>query len=254
MATKADLIFDKPIMNAAGALGFAPDPRAPITWSELGSFVTNPISLRPRGVTRLPTAETYAGGCLVHTGLPNPGFSAVQARFAHRWAEAPLPIIVHLIGDRPEEARQMVRRLEGMDNVLGIELSFAPLLADDLIVLGLEMCRGELPLIASLPLEQMLRLGPRAMQAGASAVSMATPRGAVPRDDGQVSGRLYGPSVFPAAFEVLRASVRLGLPCIAAGGLYSSESIGAMLGAGALAVQVDTAFWLPRTDFHSLVD
>ena len=46
--SKRDLYFRKPLMNAAGTLGFSPDPRASVAWEDLGAFVTNPISLRPR--------------------------------------------------------------------------------------------------------------------------------------------------------------------------------------------------------------
>ena len=250
---KADLIFARPFMNAAGMLGFAPDPRAPVPWSDLGAFVTNPLSLRPRAVTRQPTLLRYPGGILLHTGLPNPGFTAVLARYARRWADSPLPIIVHLIGDRPEEAKDMTRRLESLDNILAIELSFAPLLADDLIVLAIDMCRGELPLIGCLPPEQVLRLGARAMQAGAAAISLAPPRGALPQHGNPIGGRLFGPGVFPQALEVVRAASKSSLTCIGAGGISSKADADSMLGAGAIAVQYDTLLWLPPAAIDGVV-
>ena len=64
------------------------------------------------------------------------------------------------MADRPEEIQRMVRMLESQENVLAAELGFAPLLANDIIMLTLEMCLGELPLIFSLPVEQVLSLGP----------------------------------------------------------------------------------------------
>ena len=112
--SKADLIFARPIMNAAGMLGFTPDPRAPVPWSDFGAFITNPVSLRPRRVTGHPALMPYPGGLLLHTGLPDPGFRAVVERYARRWADSPMPVIVHLISDRPEEAKEMARRLEGL--------------------------------------------------------------------------------------------------------------------------------------------
>jgi hypothetical protein len=45
---KQDLYFSKPVMNAAGMLGFTPSFRDSIPWGDFGVFVTNPISLRPR--------------------------------------------------------------------------------------------------------------------------------------------------------------------------------------------------------------
>src|SRR6187200_3394798 len=192
---KRDIYFSKPIMNAAGSLGFAPDPRAGISLESFGAFVTNPFSLRPRQPTAKPTALEHAGGFLLHTGLPNPGFNSGLKKYAAKWSRSELPIIVHLMADRPEETQRMVRMLESQENVMAVELGFAPLLANDIILLTLEMCLGELPLIFSLPLEQVLSLGPRLIQDGAQAISIAMPRGALTKPDSPlITGRLYGPS------------------------------------------------------------
>src|SRR5574342_948984 len=174
---KQDLTFSTPYMNEAGTLGFAPDYRAPIPWDTFGAFVTDPLSLRPRAPAASPALVEYPGGFLLHTGLPNPGLSAAIKKYAHRWADSRLPIIVHLMADRPEESMRMVGSLEGRENIAAVELGFAPLLADDILLLTIEMCLGELPLIVSLPVEQVLSLGPRAVQAGAAAISLAAPRG-----------------------------------------------------------------------------
>jgi len=163
------------------------------------------------------------------------------------------------MADRPEETQKMVRMLETQENVMAVELGFAPLLADDILLLTLEMCLGELPLIFSLPIEQVLSLGPRLIQDGAQAISIAAPRGALsltpnpsPMGRGElVTGRLYGPSLFPQTLETVHSAAKLGLPIIGAGGVYSKENAGAMLSAGALAVQVDTALWNPASTFSA---
>lgn len=243
---KRDLTFPKPIMNAAGTLGFAPDRRAPVAWEDFGAFVTNPLSLRPRRPAAEPALIAYPGGFLLHTGLPNPGLAAALQKYARRWADAFLPIIVHLIADRPEETARMVERLEGLENIIAAELGFAPQLADDIVLIAVEMCLGELPLIVSLPAEQILRLGPRVFQVGAAALSLAPPRGRLARrGSSPVSGRLYGPGLLPQALEVVYNAARIGLPLIAAGGAYSNGDANAMLAAGALAVQMDAMLWLP---------
>ena len=239
---KRDLYFRKPLMNAAGSLGFAPDSRVGISLDSFGAFVTNPFSLRPRKPAAHPEVIEYPGGFLLHSGLPNPGFSAGVKRYASRWDKSDLPVIVHLMADRPEETQQMVRMLETHENVMAAELGFAPLLADDILLLTLEMCLGELPLIFSLPLEQVLSLGPRLIQEGAQAISISAPRGALMKDQ-LVTGRLYGPSLFPRALETVYSAAKLGLPIIGAGGVWTKENADAMLAAGALAVQVDAVLW-----------
>ena len=239
-------------MNAAGALGFAPDSRVGIDLDAFGAFVTNPFSLRPRKPAAQPQVIEYPGGFLLHSGLPNPGFNAGIKKYASRWDKADLPVIVHLMADRPEETQRMVRMLETHENVMAAELGFAPLLADDILLVTLEMCLGELPLIFSLPVEQVLSLGPRLIQDGAQAISIAAPRGALPSlfSEGDssgvrtpVTGRLYGPSLFPRALETIYSSVKLGLPIIGGGGAWTKENAEAMLSVGALAVQVDAVLW-----------
>ena len=247
---KRDLYFSKPLMNAAGSLGFAPDTRVGISLDSLGAFVTNPFSLRPRKPAAQPEVVEYLGGFLLHSGLPNPGFNAGIKRYSSRWDKSDVPVIVHLMADRPEETQRMVQMLEMHENVMAAELGFAPLLADDILLLTLEMCLGELPLIFSLPVEQVLRLGPRLIQDGAQAISISAPRGALPGTRGQkkadkdiLTGRLYGPSLFPRALETVYSAARLGLPMIGAGGVWNKENAEAMLSAGALAVQVDAVLW-----------
>ena len=255
---KRDLYFSKPFMNTAGSLGFTPDTRTGISREPFGAFVTNPFSLRPRLPAAKPELIEYPGGFLLHTGLPNPGLNAGLKKYSAKWSRADLPIIVHLMADRPEETQRMVRMLESQENVMAAELGFAPLLADDIIMLTLEMCVGELPLIFSLPVEQVLSLGPRLIQDGAQAISIAAPRGASysplllgegPGVREITHGRLYGPSLFPQTLETVSSAAKLGLPIIGSGGVWSEENADAMISVGALAVQVDAVLWNPHFTF-----
>jgi dihydroorotate dehydrogenase (NAD+) catalytic subunit len=267
---KRDLYFSKPFMNAAGTLGYAPDPRLGMASDSFGAFVTNPVSLRPRVPAAKPEIIEYPGGFLLHSGLPNPGFNSTVRKYASRWNKSDLPVIVHLMADRPEETQHMIKMLELQENVMAAELGFAPLLADDILLITLEMALGELPLIFSLPVEQVLGLGPRLMQEGAQAISISAPRGALaltpnpspPRAERSgsvveagrgelITGRLYGPSLFPRALETVYSAARLGLPIIGAGGVWSKENADAMLAAGALAVQVDAVLWNPGAIFSA---
>ena len=131
---------------------------------------------------------------------------------------------------------------------MAVELGFAPLLSDDILYVALEMCQGELPLVVSLTAEQVTRIGARVMQAGAAAISLSAPRGAIPGAEGGslTMGRLYGPSLFPQALELVHTAARMGLPVIGAGGLWKREQAEAMIAAGALAAQVDARLWLPQ--------
>jgi dihydroorotate dehydrogenase (NAD+) catalytic subunit len=252
---KRDLYFSKPLMNAAGSLGFIPDPHSGISLDSFGAFVTNPVSLRPRLPTSKPDMLIFPGGFLLHTGLPNPGLTNVLKKYSAKWGRADLPIIVHLMADRPEEAKHMVEMLEGIENVMAVELGFAPQLADDIITITLEMCLGEMPLIFSLPSEQVLTLGPRLIQHGAMAISISSPRGAmIPKipthlnigREEIITGRLYGPSLFPQTMEAVYSASKIGLPIIASGGIWTEKDAADSLSAGAMAVQLDASLWVPK--------
>lgn len=249
---KQDLYFKFPYLNAAGTLGFDPMRFIRQIGSlnlqgtlELGAFITNPISMRPRSPTAHPAVLAYSGGFLLHNGLPNPGLDSVLKHYARKWRDSPLPVIVHLMADRPEETARMARKLENIENVMAVELGFAPGLSDDILRYSLDMSQGELPIIINLPAEQILTLGPQLFQDGAVALSLAAPRGALFQAGKLVSGRMFGPGLFPKSLEIIQSASRLGLGVIGAGGVYSLQDAKDMLAAGALAVQIDTALWNP---------
>jgi dihydroorotate dehydrogenase (NAD+) catalytic subunit len=243
---KQDLYFSSPFLNAAGSLGFDPARYLRQEHSlSLGAFVTNPISRRPRKPANHPSVVDYTGGFLLHSGLPNPGIDAGLKRYARRWTDSPVPVIPHLMADRPEEAATMTRRLEDIENVMAVEFGFAPGLSDDILRYALEMSIGELPIIINLPHEQVLSLGPRLLEEGASAISLAPPRGKLFLEGRLSGGRMYGPGLLPRSLEIVHTAARLGMPVIATGGIYSLDDAQAMLQVGAIAVQFDAALWLP---------
>lgn len=212
-----------------------------------GAFVTNPLSLRPRLPTSHPALVEFPGGFLLHTGLPNPGLNAALKKYSAKWNRADLPIIVHLMADRPEETQRMVQELENVENVMAVQLGFAPLLSDDIILLNLEMCLGEVPLIFALPHEQVLTLGRQLIDGGATAISIASPRGAMFDKHGNlVTGRMFGQALFPRALDVIRSAVMSGIPIIGSGGISSDADAESMLKVGALAVEIDTRLWVPK--------
>jgi dihydroorotate dehydrogenase (NAD+) catalytic subunit len=251
--TKFDLYLDPPVMNAAGTLGFAPDLRGPVDLSQFGAFVTNPISQAPRrpasGTRYLPTA----GGFLLHTGHPNPGLRQVLRKHRRQWGRTSLPVIVHLLALEPRTLAEMVERLEGVEGVMGVEVGLPPGVDASHGRAFIQAAMGELPIIARVNLEQVLAEAGQTLpileaviQAGASAISLSAPRGSLPGPDGRIiSGRLYGPAVFPLALRAVENIAAAGLPVIASGGVYHPDQQQAMLAAGALAVQLDARLWQP---------
>jgi dihydroorotate dehydrogenase (NAD+) catalytic subunit len=241
---RQDLSLSSPWLNAAGMQGFRP----PREWgwpAPQGAFVTNPLSLTRRTPAEARACQPYPGGFLLHTGLPNPGLREVLRHQARRWEHSALPVWLHLMADSPETVARMVAMLEGLESVAALELGFAPETAPKDCLALVEAASGDLPVIAALPLtaagEPWLK---DFAAAGASAISLGAPRGALPRaGGGTVSGRLYGPGLFPLALAAVGAAKDCGLPVIAGAGVYRLQEGQALLSAGAWAVQLDAVLW-----------
>ena len=241
---KQDLYLEKPVVNAAGMLGFAPDQRGTTHLEQLGAFITNPISRRPRQVAGARSYLPYPGGFLLHTGLPNPGISAVIRQNRRRWAAAPLPIIVHLIAETPGTLAEMVRKLEGLENVLALEIDLAPDCTPEHLEALFKAAEGELPVVISLGPEPLPILLSVARQLNPAALHLTAPRGTLPGADGDlVSGRFYGPAILPLMLNAARESVKSGLPVIVDGGIYERAQADAFLEAGVLAVGLGAVLW-----------
>lgn len=245
---KYDLPFRSPLMNAAGSLGFVPPTNASIDWDRFGAFVTNPISLGRRIPATNARQISFAGGFLLHTGYPNPGFENALRRFRQAWSRAPVPILIHLIPRNAHELAAMIPLLEYCDNLIGIEVGIAP---DIMIEAGVELLQAafsELPVILRLPLDRARELIPyleSSLDDGRiTAISLGPSRGELPLPEGGFfRGRLYGPAILPVALAAVSALSQGSLPVIGAGGIYRQQDINAMLSAGATAVQLDAVLW-----------
>jgi len=231
-------------MNAAGMLGFAPDSKGLVDISAFGAFITNPISRSPRKPAGGTRFLAYPGGFLLHTGLPNPGLSEVIRRYGARWARSPIPVILHLLTQGPDELAIMVERLEMVEGVMGIEVGLPPDATSELAYQMAQAAIGELPVIVRVGLDISEDIVQTIIDVGVSAISLGAPRGTMLGDSGaQVSGRLYGPGIFPMALRTVEKFSGLGIPIIGGGGVYQTSEIDAMLKAGASAVQVGAALW-----------
>lgn len=240
-----DLGLRKPLMNAAGILGFAPDSDQRVDYSCLGAFITHPLSLLPRKPAQTARCVPFPGGFLLHMGLPNPGLKAVIRRYRDIWERSSLPIWIHLLGTDPADIEQMVLSLEEIPGVAGFELGLPADLDVRMVGSLVQAAQGELPLMVRIPLERVVDLaGVIIRQFPQVVLSLGPARGKLPgRGAGLQTGRLYGPSVFPQALMALERALLFDVPVVAAGGVYSSEQARLMLEAGAEAVQLDTVIW-----------
>ena len=241
---RQEISLNSVFINAAGTLGFAPPAHWPIPETP-GAFVTNPISLTPRSPAGERALIPFPGGFLLHTGFPNPGISRILRRYGERWAQSRTPIWAHLLASSPGEVQQMVQRLEGVEGVMAIELGLPPGLGSSAALELVQAAYGELPLVVSLPLtsagEAWLAEFP---QLGVSAITLSAPRGTLLNEAGHpVSGRLFGPALFPLVMAGVHSLRRLGMQVIAGAAVYQLKDVQALQEAGAWAVQLDSVLW-----------
>lgn len=243
---KRGLTLRGPLLNAAGVLGFAGEYRGLLDFSQLGAFVTNPITLHARTPAAPPNAVALPDGVLIHTGLPNPGLRAALRRFPREWERdlirLGVSVILHLAATTPAEVRRSVDWIEREERVSGVELGFRDDVTADELEMLVRPARGGAPLIARLPAGRGLELAGAATRAGADALTVSAPPR---RTVGAVTGRYYGRDCLPAALDEVRAVCALlpETPVIGAGGLFTPDDVRAMREAGAVAVQLDAALW-----------
>lgn len=241
---KRDLVLTKPFVNLPGMLGFAPDPHSMPFLEELGAFVTNPLSRNPRKPAKNRACLPFPGGFLLHTGWPNPGIHRAITRYKHRWAGAPLPVIVHLLVESPLELAEMAHMLEGLENILALELGLPPNCSPADLKDLLYAASGEYPVLVSLAPEQVPVLIEKLVMVQPAAIHLTGPRGTLPQENGGlVSGRLYGPSFFPLTLSAARTLVASGLCVIAGCGVFDPGQVQALIDLGITAVSLHSSIW-----------
>ncbi len=259
---KQPLILKSPVMPAAGVFGFGGEYGQLVAIDRLGAVITNPITLAPRKPARGPHVVPLIGGALLHTGLPNPGVSAVIRQYEARWRALSVPLIVHVAATTPDSMRRCAELLDRIEVVAALEIGVHDqITAGDLTEMLKAAHEGTLkPLLVRLPLHSAAALaevitGPEPtpdnwLDAGglADALVIAAPPRGTARDPGTgqlVGGRLYGPWIKPMCLlAVGQIAAAVDLPVIGCGGVHSAQDVRDYLEAGAVAVQVDSAVWV----------
>lgn len=110
----ADLVFQNPIVLAAGTAGYGEELTGVVRLDALGGFVTKAVSMDPRAGAPAPRVAEFEGGMINAVGLANPGLSAVRSDHLP-WLASHLPQtrkIVNVVGFTVDEFAGVVSGLE----------------------------------------------------------------------------------------------------------------------------------------------
>lgn len=109
-----DLVFQNPIVLAAGTAGYGEELQGVMRLDVLGGFVTKAVSLEPRHGAPAPRVAEFPGGMINAVGLANPGLEDVCAEQIP-WMAAHLPSvrkIVNVVGFTVGEFPAVIAGLE----------------------------------------------------------------------------------------------------------------------------------------------
>lgn len=236
---RREFLLRRPVMPAAGFLGYGRAYAGVVDPRSFGALVTRTTTLQPFTGPSPGFARTR-GGFVFSLPPSNPGLSAVLRQFVPSWLRWEAPVILSVWAATPEEAAALARRLEPEPTVAGVELLVHPEAQEKWLeeVMAAVQSECDLPVLVKLPLGLPADLVSVAVEAGASALVLAIPHLGMSSDG--LMGPLYGPGILPHTLRALAgAASRVDVPLIASGGIYDLADAGSCAAAGATAVQLD---------------
>jgi dihydroorotate dehydrogenase (NAD+) catalytic subunit len=270
------LILPNPILVASGTFGYGVEYGDVVDVDRLGAICCKGTTLKPRIGNPTPRVTETPGGMLNSIGLQNPGVDAVIAKYAETWTTWRTPVLVNVAGESVHDYVEVVRRLDGVPGVAGIELNIS---CPNVGAGGLQFAIDpgaaaevtaavrrvtDLALLVKLsPNVADIRPIARAIaDAGADALTaINTLSGIAVSADrsrpllGNIYGGLSGPAVKPVALRVVyEAAQAVRIPVVAIGGVTELADVLDFLAVGAVAVQVGTAIFADPTLPVRLVD
>jgi dihydroorotate dehydrogenase (NAD+) catalytic subunit len=270
------LVLPNPILVASGTFGYGVEYGDVVDVDRLGGICCKGTTLKARIGNPTPRVTETPGGMLNSIGLQNPGVDAVIEKYAAQWATWRTPVLVNVAGESVRDYVEVVRRLDGVPGVAGIELNIScPNVGRGGLQFAIDATAAaevtaavrratDLPLLVKLsPNVADIRPIARAIEeAGADALTaINTLSGIALAPDrkrpllGNIYGGLSGPAIKPVALRIVyEAAQVVKIPVIGIGGVTSLDDVLDFLAVGAVAVQIGTAIFADPTLPVRLVD
>lgn len=239
----AELGITSPWLNVPGFFGYLPPAQLDFT-AALGAFSPPLLTLTARSPASDRAALPFAGGVLLHTGLPNPGFAGALRQYGQRWSRLAVPLWLNGMPASTAEAQELSARVDELEYVAVYQITLPeeiPLQAKAEI---LKASCGEKPFFVEIPLGELNNETLAVTEkSGAYGVVIGAPRGSLPLEKVRVNGRLYGPALYPQVACAVEQVSACGLAVVAGCGVISIEQGADLLKLGAAAVQFDVTLW-----------
>ncbi|HEV2005113.1 MAG TPA: dihydroorotate dehydrogenase [Candidatus Limnocylindrales bacterium] len=270
------LMLRNPILVASGTFGYGIEYGEVVEVQRLGAICCKGTTLKARIGNPTPRVTETPAGMLNSIGLQNPGVDAVIAKYSDTWASWEVPVIVNVAGESVGDYVEVVRRLEGVPGIAGIELNIScpnvgkgglqfAIDADAAAGVTAAVRRAtDLPLLVKLsPNVADIRPIARAIaDAGADALTAVNTLSGIAVGPtrtrpllGNIYGGLSGPAIKPVALRVVYEVAQVvDIPVVAIGGVTDLADVLDFLAVGAVAVQVGTAIFADPTLPVRLVD
>jgi dihydroorotate dehydrogenase (NAD+) catalytic subunit len=270
------LVLENPILVASGTFGYGIEYGEVVDVQRLGAICCKGTTLKPRIGNVTPRVTETPGGMLNSIGLQNPGVDAVVERYTPVWQGWRTSVIVNVAGESVADYVEVVRRLDGVPGVAGIELNIScPNVGKGGIQFAIDAEAAgsvtaavrrvtDLPLLVKLsPNVADVRPIARAIaDAGADALTAVNTLSGIAVASsrrrpllGNVYGGLSGPAIKPVALRVVYEVAQVvDIPIVAIGGVTELADVLDFLAVGAVAVQVGTAIFADPTLPVRLID
>jgi dihydroorotate dehydrogenase (NAD+) catalytic subunit len=270
------LVLRNPLLVASGTFGYGTEYAEVVDVQRLGAICCKGTTLKPRIGNPTPRVTETPGGMLNSIGLQNPGVDAVVEKYADTWAGWAVPVIVNVAGESVADYVEVVRRLEGVPGVAGIELNIScpnvgrgglqfAIDAEAAGAVTAAVRRAtDLPLLVKLsPNVADVRPIARAIEdAGADALTAVNTLSGIAVGPtrhrpllGNIFGGLSGPAIKPVALKVVyEVAQTVSIPIVGIGGVTELADVLDFLAVGAVAVQVGTAIFADPTLPVRLID
>ena len=270
------LVLRNPILVASGTFGYGIEYGDVVEVDRIGAICCKGTTLKPRIGNVPPRVTETPGGMLNSIGLQNPGVDAVIEKYAKTWSSWKTSVIVNVAGESVGDYVEVVRRLDGVPGIAGIELNIScpnvgkgglqfAIDADAAGSVTAAVRRAtDLPLLVKLsPNVADVRPIARAIaDAGADALTAVNTLSGIavaPSRQkpllGNIYGGLSGPAIKPVALRIVYEVAQIvDIPVVAIGGVTELADVLDYLAVGAAAVQVGTAIFADPTLPVRLVD